>query len=232
MTALNAAWIKAHWHYVVAGLFGVFVLYELSKSLGASRSPAGGPDVSGGADQLQSLSAAADLQNAQVNGQVQQSAYAATVADNQIAASLELGKTQTAAQLEATNLQTEATREVNLAAIQGAVDTQAIQASAAITEAKIQSSTVEQLAATAIKVPLAQIAVVGKQVDNIMTYSKHAGSDYQAFAPILALETGQGYAAPGIEASVAAAGASKTQSIVGGITGVFSSLMKGLFGSK
>lgn len=226
---MNTAWLKAHWVYVAGGVIGVLVLYEIVKHAGGGSS--GAVDVSGGGAQQQNLVAAADLQNAQTNAVITQAAYAASVADNQTTAQLEAVKVQTAAQLAATLAETEAAKEVKIYGIHSGVEMQSIVSSEKLAETQIASATVEQLAKTSASVQLAQVQTVGKQVDNIMTYSKHASQDYASFAPILALETGQGGAAAAIGTANAQSKASQTASTWGGIASLGNTFLKGLFGA-
>jgi hypothetical protein len=115
--ALDAAWLKKHWYYIAGGLVGILVLYELVQSLNgtSSASSSSGGDLSGGANQLQTYTAQADLVDAQTNAQVETASYSADVANNQTAAALQLGEVQTAAELSATNNTTAANEsETNL----------------------------------------------------------------------------------------------------------------------
>lgn len=226
---MNTEWLKTHWYYIAGGLVGLFVLYEVISSLsGGSSSTASSPtDISGGANQLAALTASADLTNAQVNGQITTASYAADVANNQTAAALQLGEVQTAAQLDATNHQTNAAVDVALGTAADAVQVQSIVTSGQVQQTQIEGATLEHLATTAASVPLAQINAVSKQVDNLMTYSKHFGTDIQAFAPVIAEETGQGSSA----GSVKKAPGSTTAQNISAVSGGIGTVLAGLFGA-
>src|SRR4051812_49455184 len=99
-------WIKSHKGLAIGGLLGLILLYYILKRAGGSAASSGSPDLSGGGQQVQALTAAASLQNAQVNGQVEVAQLQSAVASNGIAASLQADLAKTAAQLDATNRQT------------------------------------------------------------------------------------------------------------------------------
>ena len=233
---LNAEWFKSHWYYIVGGLLGVFVLYELVESLGgsSSSSASSSSDVSGSADQLASLSAAADLQDAQVNGAVEQSSYAANVANNQTAAALQLGEVQTAAQLSATQQQTSAAETVDLGEASDAVQAQSLVTQGQVQQTQIEGDTLESVAQTAgqtqvaiakvqASVPLAEINNANSQIMQIQDNSKNAAKDYAAFTPLLAVETGQASSAKGLQPA-----ASPSTAAVA--TAGISSILQGLLG--
>jgi hypothetical protein len=215
--AINTEWLKKHWYYLAGGLLGLIVLIDLLSSSSGSASSSGA-DVSGGAGQLAATDAAANLEDAQVNGQVEAASYQANVANNQTAAALQLGEVQTAAELDATNQQTTSTQAVDIALGTDSVEANAAVVNGQVAENNTDASALEKLAVTATVVPLAQLAAVAKQVNVIQTSSKDAGKDYAAFAPIIAEETGQGGSATGLaQANTAdtAVGPAETAAIAG-----------------
>lgn len=236
---------KKHWQVIAGALVGILVLYYLYKTLsGASTStPGSSTDISGGANSVQALSAAADLTNAQTNAGVEVASYSAQVADNQTQAQLQATLAQTAAQLDATNKQTQAAEVVDLGSQSTAVSLQSIQSGAQVEQTQIEGATLDTLARTAgqtavqvqqakNQVALAQLSDVASQVTQIQDNSKHASQDYAAFAPILALETGQGTAAAGIAAAnskTAVASSQATASVASSVSSGIGSLLSGLF---
>lgn len=189
-------WAKGHWYYIVGGLIGIFVLYELVHALSGSSSGASqSSDVSGGAGQLQALTAAADLTNAQVNGQTTVAEYGASVQNNQTAAALQLGEVKTAAELDATNHQTQASIDIARINAQAGVSAVQIATNGQVQETAIEGQTIDTLGAQKTAVQLQQVKNVNDQIMQIEQHSKHASQDYTAFAPIIAEETGQGYTA-------------------------------------
>lgn len=222
---LNAEFAKKHWPILVGGLVGLFVLYYLYKR--GQVAPAATTDLSGGAGAVQNLSAAASLQNAQLNAQVETAAYTANTQNNQIAAALQASLATTAAQLAATQQQTSAAEAVALGGQQTsielakvaagqAVDIQTLQSNENVARAQIESDTLTGIAQTEGQTmvqieqakqatALAQISNVNEQINAMFKGSKHFSTDIRAFAPIIALETGQGYAAPQLGAANAAA---------------------------
>jgi hypothetical protein len=237
---MNLAWLKEHWYYVAAALVGVFVLYELVTSMGgSSSSSAASPDVSGTANALQTYSAANDLQEAQVNGQVEVASYQADVANNQTAAALQLGEVQTAAELDATNTKTNAGVEttrindqtalgVNGQNVSGAEQIQQTVSDAAVAQTQIEGNTIEALGAQKEAVNLAITRNVGQQISNIQEYSKNAGKDYGAIAPVLAEETGQGGSVGAAKPVTSNAPSATAQAVNAGATGI-SAILAGLF---
>jgi hypothetical protein len=242
---MNSAWLKAHWYYIAGGLIGLLVLYEIIQSVSASSSSASGStDISGGANQLQSLQASADLTDAQANATVEESSYAADVANNQTAAALQLGEVQTAAELDATNQQTSASEATALGEAGDVVEAQKIVTAGQVQETQIEGSTLENIASTTgnTQVALAKVAVspslaiantINTDLTQILPGEKNQQAFLQAFAPVAAEITGQGSSAPGIAAAnskTAVANASNPSSIISavGSTGI-SSILSGLF---
>jgi hypothetical protein len=222
---LNLAYLKSHWYYVAAGIFGLLVIYELVKNLsGASKSSASS-DLSGGANQVQALSAAADLTNAQINGATTVAAYQAGTQNNAIAAELQLGEVKTAAELDAANHATDASVIINAQNVQGAITSERIVTGAQVAETQIEGNTLTTLGAQKETVNLAITNNVAKQIDNLMHYSKHFSTDVQAFAPVIAEETGQGSSAGSVKptpqpsgtAQVISAASSGIGAILGGL---------------
>jgi hypothetical protein len=233
--AVDTAWLKAHWLWIVGIGLGLVVVYELLKSLGGgSSAPASAvPDVSGGANQLQALTSAADLQNAQVNGATTIAAYQAGTANTAIAAQLQATEVQTAAALEATNNQTEAAREIGLAGVDAGVQVEQIKANASVSQTAIEGNTITTLGAQREAIANNQINTVGGQINQILNHSKHASQDLTAFAPIIAEETGQGSTAgPLAQANASSRVASSTgATITAGATALqgLNSILSGLF---
>lgn len=129
----------SHWEVLAAGFVGIIVLYYLVEQLGGASAGAAPAEASGdatsgsSADQVQSLSAAADLTNAQVNGQVEVAAYTAQSQDEQVDAALQASLAQTAA-TAATAQQTNSTEAaVALGEASDAVSIQTIQSQQAET---------------------------------------------------------------------------------------------------
>lgn len=236
--AMDTAWLKDHWYYVVGGLLGLFIVYELVHSIsGASGSTSStATDISGGANQLQSLQAAADLTDAQTNAQITTASYAADVANNQTAAALQLGEVTTAAELDASNHSTQASvdiaginegGQVQIATAQGAdaVAAQQIVTNGQIQQTAIEGATIDTLGAQKATVALQSISDVNSQIQNIQTYSKNASKDYAAIAPVLAEETGQGTTVGAAKPTPGSTTAQNVSAVAGGI----SSILGGLF---
>lgn len=223
---MNLAYLKSHWYYVAAGVFGLLVIYELVKSIsGAGSGGSSSGDLSGGANQVQALSAAADLTNAQINGQTTVAAYEASTQNNQIAATLQADLAKTAAELDATNHQTDASVAINSQNVQGAVAAERLVTGAQVAETAIEGQTLTTLGAQKEAVNLAITKNVATQIANIQQYSKHASTDYGAIAPVLAEETGQG-------STVGQAKPTPTNSTaqtIGAISGGIGSILAGLF---
>lgn len=224
------AYVKAHWYYFAAGLVGLFVLYELVKALNHGGSASASSDVSGGAAGIQALTAAADQTNAQVNAVTTQAAYQASTQNNAIAAELQLGALKTAAQLDATNHQTAAAVDVAKINADAGVQTQQIITSGQVQQTQIEGATLDTLGAQKQQVNLHIIDTVAGQIKQIMDHSKHASQDYTAFAPIIALETGQpsGPTAAANAASRTAASGTATTAVAAG-AGVLNTIITGLF---
>lgn len=208
-------WAKGHWYYIVGGIIGIFVLYELVHALsGSSSGASSSTDVSGGAGQLEALTASADLTNAQVNGATTVAEYQASTVNNQTAAALQLGEVQTAAELDATNHQTQAS--VDTARINAQAEVQAVQiaTNGQVAETQIEGNTIDTLGAQHTSVEMAQVANINSQIKQIQDNSKHASQDYTAFAPIIAEESGQGSTAGPLAAANASTrvAASQTES--------------------
>lgn len=243
--AFDSAWLKAHWYYIAGGLIGLFVVYEILQSAGASASgSSSSTDVSGGANQLQALQASADLTDAQVNGQVEEASYSADVANNQTAAALQLGEVQTAAELEATNQQTSAAEATTLGEASDVVEAQNIVTNGQVKETQIEGSTLENIEATqgSTQVALAKVAVspslaiantINTDLTQILPGEKNQQAFLQAFAPVAAELTGQGASGAGIAAAnskTAVANASNPSQIISASASGISGVLSGLFG--
>lgn len=223
---MNTAWIKAHWYYVAGGLLGIFVLYELLKAGSASSASTSATDLSGGGTQIQALTSATALQDAQTNAQTTVAAYAAGVQNNQTVANLQLGEVQTAAQLDATNKQTQASVDIAGINANAGVESQAIITQGQVDQTQIQGATIDTLGAQATSVKMAQTTAVAKEVANLAQYSKHFGSDIQAIAPVIAEQTGQGSTAGSVKKPAGSTTAQNISAVSGGISAV----LGGLFG--
>jgi hypothetical protein len=234
-------WLKQHWQLALGSVLGLVIILHLLRRASGGSAASSSADISGGANQVQALSAAASLQNAQVNGQVSVAEIQGAVAAKQIEAQVQSTAITTGAQLQLGLAQTQAQVVENAQNTSAAVSIQKIQTAADVTKTQIEGTTLEQLAKTAgqtqvavqqakNQVALAQITSVDKQVSNIMTYSKHASQDYTAFAPIAAVELGQ----PSAAAAAAAANAqsrvaSSTGATISSIAGGVSSILTSLF---
>ena len=225
--------LKRHPVAIGGGLVGFFLLvylYERSKSGSA---PASATDLSGGGNQVQALSAAADLTNAQTNAQVEVAAYQAGVQTNGIAAQLQESLATTAAELEASKAQTASATAVALGAQAAGVTTAEISAEADIAKAQLESKTVLGLSSNAVQmekvaasIPLAQI----KEQENIystLAANKKLGGDSTGVAQIVSAVYGRGPEA--IAADQPSKTASAAGSTPGAIIGSIGSVVKGLF---
>lgn len=259
------AWAKQHWGLLLGGFVGLIILYYLYEELASASasSSSSSTDLSGGANQLQALSTAADLTNAQVNASVESSELGAEVSNNQTAAALQASLANTAATtavqqqtvsaeeavalgaqqagVQTTQIQTEGQVQQTAIQTKGAVEVQQLQSNQAVQQTAIEGSTIENVATTEgatqvavaktqASVALAQISDVNSQVQNIMTYSKHASQDLTAIAPIIAEETGQGSSAPGIATANANKAVGTAQATSSTVTKGISSIFSGLFG--
>lgn len=220
--------VKHHWKAIVGGLFGVLVLFFLLSKLksGSSASSTGSTSAEG---QVLQYASAASLTNAQFNAQEVTAQLQASVATQGIAAGLQSDLAKTAAQLAATQQQTTAATAVALDTNRTAISLQTIKSEADLNKTAIEGQVVENLATQASAVKMQSLQVVQKQVNTILKYSKHTQADLQKFAPIIALETGQGSAASSIastNAQVAVATSTGTQvaQVAGGITSVIGAL--------
>ncbi len=248
---LSIQFAKQHWRAIGGSIVGLLVLYFLYEELSRQSAPAGttATDLSGTANAVQSLSAAASLQNAQLNAQVETASYSANVANNQTAAQLQASLADTAAKLAATQQSTSAGLAVSLDQDATALSIQKVISDQAVSQTAIQGQTLVDLGQTAgqtqvqlaqvqAQVEQAQLSTVAKQIKNVQDYSKHAASDYSALAPVIAIETGQGYAAGQLaSANTAQKIANSPGATVAGVgAGVGSaakgigSLLTGLFG--
>lgn len=231
---MNASftYVRAHWYYFAGGLIGLFVLYELVKALNSGGSASASPDVSGGAAGIQALTAAADQTNATVNAATTVASIQGSTANDQIAASLQLGELQTAAQLDATNHQTQATVDIAKVNADAGVQTASIVTAGQVQQTQIEGATLDTLGAQKEAVNNHIIDTVASQIKQIQDSSKHASQDYTAIAPVIALETGQN-SAPTAAANAASRTAASTTAtaVVATGGGIVSSFLSGLFAS-
>lgn len=229
---MNEAWLKQHWYYVAAAIVGILVLYEIVKSAsGGATSSSSTTDLSGGGQQLQALTSAAAIQDAQTNATTTVAAYQASLQNNEAVLGAHVAETQIAAELAATQGTTQANENIQLGLGADAVTAQKIVTQGQVQQTQIEGATIDTLGAQSTSVKLAQVKNVNTQITNLMTYSKHFGSDIQALAPALLAETGQGGAAPGVEAGVSKSNqvaTSTTGAVIGagvsGLTKIFSGL--------
>jgi hypothetical protein len=250
--------VKRNWYYFAGGIIGLFVVYELVKSAGASSSSAstdtsGFVGASGGP--VNQLQASADIAASGNNAQIQTANFQAQVSDNAIAAELALGQTQSAEHLAESLATTSASRDVALAqtqadvqktalTTQGAVDVQSIITGGQVEQTQIEGQTLVDISGQQTALQSHMIDVVGSQIAQIQAHSKHASQDYTAIAPILAIETGQQGAAAataqanaesrvagsGVAATAITSGAGVINQLTKTSGTVFQSIAKGLFG--
>jgi hypothetical protein len=199
MMHVNVEVVKKHWKPITAGVLGfLLLLWLLKRAAGGSAASSAPADLSGGASQVQAYSAAASLQNAQINGQVETAQLQAGVATNAIAAQLQGDLAKTAAELDATNHQTNAAIAIATVAAGRDVSIQQIQSTAAVQQTAIEGNTLNDLGALAAKVQMQRNTIVAGQINQIMAHSKHFQADIGAFAPVAAVESGAPQAAPAL----------------------------------
>lgn len=235
---MNLAWLKTHKYYVLGGAVGLLVLVYIVKHMQAASSAGTGAGASTdlsspGSSGVTSYDAAASVQNAQVNGQVEIAQVQAGVASQQVSAQVQINKDTTTAELAASLAKTSSDTAIALGGEQAAVESQRIVTSGQVQQTRIVGNTLDTLGAQHEAVLMAQTDIVGAQVKQIQEHSKHASQDYAAIAPILAIETGQPGAAVGTAnanatGKVAAAGTAQTAIKVG--SSVLTDLIGGLFG--
>lgn len=221
--------LKRHPYAIGGGALAVFLLVYLYERSRSGSAPASTSDLSGGGNQVQALSAAADLTNAQTNAQVEVAAYQAGVASKQVDAQLQTGLATTAAELQASEAQTTANENVALGSQAAAVTIAELQAEAAIEKTRLESSTVLGLAADSVtmekvaaSIPLAQIKEQQTIFATLAAKGKLGGSS-TGVAQVVSAVYGEGPAA--IAANQPAAQGSSPGAILGGIgkivTGLF-----------
>jgi hypothetical protein len=247
VSALNQSivWVKEHKGIVLGGVVGLLVLYfifKYSAQSQAANTSGGTTDLSGGANAVMGLTAAASLQNAQINGAVETAQLQAGVQDNLTAATLQANLAKTAADLAAHESDNNAAMVIATGAQQAGVQQTAInvggnvqiaqiQADADVNKTAIVGATIDTLGAQHAAVESQMLTMVGKQVTQIQDHSKHASQDYAAIAPIIALETGQGGAAVGTAQANAAKSVGTTQAVTSTVSTLGTGLLKGLFGA-
>jgi hypothetical protein len=204
--ALNTEFVKKHWAILGGGLVGLFVLYYLFKSAGHGQSSSG--DMSGAGTALQTMDAAASLQNAQTNSQITMSAYNAGVANNQIAASLQASLANTAAGAAVEQQRIGAQLVAATGEQQAQVTIQQVQSDAAIQQTQIASTTaIEQyhtmkdyglgVAKLQSDVALGQVANQAAFQKGIISIAKYSNRKANNVATIISSLLGQGPAAIG-----------------------------------
>ena len=213
---------KKHWHLIAGSVIGLLVLYllveHLSSSAGSSSSTSSSSTpVDGSGAQVQALNTAADLQTAQVNGQITVAAYQAQTADNATAAAAKVQLATVAAQLAATQSgqqeQLDETISNNQSAVainkqnvtgavtinkdnaNAAVELQQITSGAAVAQTAIEGETLDtinkQNTDAQVAIQTQQLNLVKQQIGTLMQYSKHFGTDVQALAPTITAELGE-----------------------------------------
>jgi hypothetical protein len=224
------AWLKSHKGIVLGGLLGVVLFYYIFKHAAAASGSAAPTDLSGGGQQVQALTAAASLQNAQVNGQVEVAQLQSSVASAQVAASLQADLAKTAAELSATNEQTAASVAITSINDSTMVELQRIVSNADVQKVAIEGRTYTALGAQHASTADLMIRTVGAQIKQIQDHSKHASQDYREIAPLIALETGQGFAAGPVADAAAKHAVGQANAEAGAASSIFSSIMNGFFG--
>lgn len=240
--AVNSEFVKKHWAVITGGIVGLFVLYYIIKHA-STPADATSTDISGGGQQVQALSAAASLQNAQTNAQVETSQLSSMVAAHQIDAQLQATALTTAAQLAATQQKISADRDVSLADAAATVQVQKLISDQAVAQTQIQGTVLQNLAVTAgknkvalqaeqNKVALQMIQNSNAQVMYGVTHDTgHLKSYLEALAPVIAAETGQGGAAVGLaNANTAKDIGTSVGTQVSQVAGGIDSVLSGLFG--
>lgn len=225
--AVNIEFAKKHWPILTGGIVGLLLLFYLLRHKSASASSS--TDISGGAGQVQAISAAADLQNSQANSNITMAAYQAGVANNGIAAGLQSDLAKTAAQLAAAQTATASKTVVALDTNKTAVELQKVMADATVKQTTIQGQTLVALGSQAAYIKQRQQDYVNNQVMNIMTHSKHFSTDIQNFTPTILAETGQGTSAVGVaDANTRRAAATSPAATISAASGI-ASMLAGLF---
>lgn len=219
--------IKKHPYVFGGGLAALFLIIYLKRHHSAAGSSA---DLSGGANQVQALSAAASLQNAQANAGVE-------VAQLQAGAAAQVALAQTAAQLEATKTTVAAQEAVALSGQQAGITSQQIAAEAEIAKTQIEAATAANISAntnaTAVKiaqqanvVPLAQINEQEKFY-SILASKNKLGGDSTGVTQILSGVYGRGPQA--IAANQPTMVSNSAPNIISAVSSGASKLLSGLF---
>ena len=153
--------------YAVGGtllaVFAIAYLYVRSKKSTASASTTS--DLSYGSSQLQSLTSAAQLANAQANAQQSIAEVQGNVMNQQTSAQLQSDLTKTAAELQLGLAQTTATQAIAASQAGAAVQIQQLQSDAQVAVTQIEGNTYDFLASKSAATQQAQIAVQQSQVD-------------------------------------------------------------------
>lgn len=228
---------KRHWVAIAGGLVGLFVLYYLAKQLSAG---GGGSDLSGGAATVTGLSAAASLQNAQLNAQTANASLQASVAQNGIQAQLQSDLAKTAAELAAQQQATAATTAVSLGAQSTAVSIQQIQSDQAIKETAIKGQTYEDITATqaqsqvlinASHDALLKTSIEGIQSQIADVLSKgNRQTTLTALSPIIAAELGeQAASAAASQGNATVQSVHSPAGLLNGVAEAGSAILTGLF---
>ena len=163
---LNFELVKKHPYAVGGTLAAVFViiyLYYKSKSTAAASSVT---DLSQGSSQLQSLTSAAQLANAQSNAQQNIAEVQGNVMNTQTAAQLQSSLATTAAQLQLGTIQAQTGLAATLGGQQTAVELQQITSAADVQKTQIQGDAYTTMNAANDSVNQALIAAQSAQVQS------------------------------------------------------------------
>lgn len=205
------------------------MLYSLYKRRSGSTAGSG-MDLSS-SNTLQALNAQQQLENAQYNAQVETTQLQAQVATTQVNDALAATNTTVAAQQQVSDAQIAAELQATTGAQSTALAIQKLQSDQAVAQTAIEGEVIDNIAKIKGDILLAQVKNVNSQIQTLMKYSKHFGTDVQKIAPVIALETGQGGAAPGLaSANASQAAATSPAAIVTAASGPLSALLTGLFG--
>lgn len=158
--------IKKHPYAVGGTLLAVFVIAYLYVRSKSTASTAATSDLSQGSSQLQSLTSAAQLANAQSNAQQTIAEVQGNVMNTQTAAQLQSDLAKTAAELQLGTLQTQASVATTLGGQQTAVELQQITSAADVQKTQIQGDAYTAMNAANDSVNLALIEAQSKQVQS------------------------------------------------------------------
>ena len=170
---LNFELVKKHPYAVGGSLLAVFViiyLYYKSKSTATASSAT---DLSQGSSQLQSLTSAAQLANAQANAQQNIAEVQGNVMNVQTAAQLQSNLATTAAQLQLGTVQAQTGLVATLGSQQTAVELQQITSAADVQKTQIQGDTYTAMNASNNQVQQSLIAAQLAQVKSQYSFENN-----------------------------------------------------------